>query len=80
MGLELTSDEIDFAWELAVAGDVVTGNQLTEARSTFEGRFDEPCPLTIALKKFEDLDGYKPLAKCIEICSLAAEAGSPCAA
>ena len=80
IGLELTSDEIDFAWELAVAGDVVTGNQLTEARSTFEGRFDEPCPLTIALKKFEDLDGYKPLAKCIEICSLAAEAGSPCAA
>ena len=80
IGLELTSDEIDFAWELAVAGDVVTGEQLTEARGRYEGRFDEPCPLTIALKKFEDLDGYKPLAKCIEICSLAAEAGSPCAA
>ena len=36
-----------------------------------EGRFDEPCPLTIALKKFGELDGYKPLATCIEICSLA---------
>ncbi len=49
--LELTSDEIDFAWELAVAGDVVTGEQLTEARGHFEGRFEEPCPLMIALKK-----------------------------
>ena len=80
-GLELTTEEIDFAWELAVAGEVVTGKQLTEARGHFEGRFDEPCPLTIALKKFGELDGYKPLAKCIEICTAAAEAcGSPCAA
>ncbi len=77
-GLELTSDEIDFAWELAVAGDVVTGKQLTDARNTFLGRFEEPCPLTIALKKFDDLDGYKPLAKCIEICSL--NVGEACAA
>ena len=69
VGLKLSSDEIDFAWELAVAGDVVTGKQLTEAKNTFEGRFEEPCPLTLALKKFDDLDGYKPLAKCIEICN-----------
>ena len=75
-GLELTTDEIDFAWELAVAGDVVSGKQLTEARGRYEGRFEEPCPLTIAFKKFDDLDGYKPLTKCIEICTLA----SPCAA
>ena len=81
VGLELTSDEIDFAWELAVAGEVVSGKQLTEARSWFEGRFDEPCPLTISLRKFDEQDGYKPLAKCIEICTLNSEAcGSSCAA
>ena len=80
MGLELTSDEIDFAWELAVAGDVVTGEQLTEARGRYVGRFDEPCPLTIALKKFEDLDGYKPLATCIEICRLGAVSSEACPA
>ena len=81
IGLELTTEEIDFAWELAVAGEVVTGKQLTEARSLFEGRFDEPCPLTIALKQFGELDGYKPLTKCIEICSLGAVSSSEaCAA
>ena len=70
VALELSNDEIDLAWELAVAGEVISGEQLTEARGRFIGRFDEPCPLTIALKKFDDLDGYKPLATCIEICSL----------
>ena len=78
VALELSNDEIDFAWELAVAGEVVSGEQLTEARGRFVGRFDEPCPLTIALKKFDDLDGYKPLATCIEICSLGV--GRACAA
>lgn len=81
IGLKLTTDEIDFAWELAVAGEVVSGETLTEARSLFEGRFDEPCPLTVVLKKFEDLKGYKPLAKCIEICTAGATGvGEACAA
>lgn len=78
--LKLSSDEIDLAWELAIAGDVLTGKQMTEARALFLGRFDEPCPLTIALKTFEDLEGYKSLVRCIDICKLAGAVSSePCA-
>ena len=69
--LNLTSDEMDGAWELAIAGDIVSGEQLTELRELFNGRFDEPCPLIIALKQFDELKSYKPLSVCSDICNLA---------
>lgn len=71
--LNLSNDELDAAWEIAVAGEVVSGKQLTEFRRMYEGRFEqkEACPLTIALKSFDELKDYGPLSVCIGICNRA---------
>lgn len=70
--LKLSNAEMDELWEVTIAGAVVTGNELTDVSKRYAGRFDEPCPLTKALKKFEELSNYKPLAVCIDMCNLAA--------
>ena len=69
--LGLTSNEMDGAWELAIAGDIVSGKQLTELRELFHGRFKEPCPLLIALKQFDEAKDFKPLSVCSDICNMA---------
>jgi len=69
---KLSSAEMDELWEVTIAGAVVTGDQLTDVGKRYAGRFDEPCPLSMALKKFSELSNYKPLAVCIDMCNLAA--------
>lgn len=64
----LNSDEIDQVWEIGVGGRVASGDELTQARAHYLGRFEEPCPLTVALKAFKELEGFKPLNICSSIC------------
>lgn len=66
---KLINDEIDQVWEIAVGGRIGTGRELTEARAHYHGRFEEPCPLTVALKTFKELEDFKPLSICSSICA-----------
>ena len=64
----LTKQEIDLCWELAIGGKVFTGEEFTQARSIFIGRTTYGCPLNDALSEFKELDGSKGMLHCRETC------------
>lgn len=68
----LTREELDLLWDVAIGGRVLTGAELTQARSVFLGRTQFGCPLNDALSQFEELSDSENLSYCREACLAAA--------
>ena len=66
--LNLTKQEIDLCWELAIGGKVLTGEEFTQARSMFMGRTKFGCPLNDALADFEEISDSKVMLHCRQTC------------
>ncbi len=54
--------------ELVMGEKQMTGRVLTHLRDLFKGRFDEPCPLVIAMRGFAEVKSHKGLLYCSRIC------------
>lgn len=70
--IALTREELDLLWDVAIGGKVLTGAEMTQARSVFLGRTQFGCPLNDALSQFEELSDSENLSYCRETCMAAA--------
>lgn len=71
---DLTEDELDLCYDLCNGSKVLSGDELTAAKKQFNGRYENPCPITTAMSQIDELKGCEPLRFITEMC---ANAGKP---
>jgi len=66
--LGVSGSECSMIREYAMGTSPLTGRALTACRDTFKGRFEEPCPVIIAMQQFKEVKTHKGVLYCSRIC------------
>ena len=66
--LGVSGSECSMLREFAMGSAPLTGRALTACRDIFKGRFDEPCPVIIAMQQFKEVKTHKGVLYCSRIC------------